>query len=455
MRPSISASKSRFGLRIVAVSALALTVAACSSSDRLASNPFENPFSSGSGGGYGDQTASVASAPARGPVVSSGAITSQPLPPPGGGGYVPQSTAVPYAPAAAPMTTGTITPRPATSGRSGWTAQGGSTVVVQQGDTSAALAQRYGVPQKELLAANNIPAGSALMPGQRVTIPVFRSSGVSSSAGTSAPSQSLQAPAAVPATAAAQPARGGSHTVEAGETLYSVARRYQVSPGTLAAANGLGLDHRVRIGERLTLPGGASASQSASARPAPAPAVAAAPKPAAPPVAQTIAEAPSAAEQPKVTKVVAKPETAPAQAAAAAEDDDVGSTASSDVSFRWPVRGRIISGFGSKPNGSSNEGINFAVPEGTSVKAAEGGVVAYAGNELKGYGNLVLVRHAGGWVTAYAHASEILVKRGDVVRRGQVIAKSGKSGNVSAPQLHFEVRRGATPVDPMQHLPAG
>jgi murein DD-endopeptidase MepM/ murein hydrolase activator NlpD len=121
-------------------------------------------------------------------------------------------------------------------------------------------------------------------------------------------------------------------------------------------------------------------------------------------------------------------------------------------SFRWPVRGRVITGFGPKPNGLQNDGINVAVPEGTPVKSAEDGVVAYAGNELKGYGNLVLVRHSNGFVTAYAHASEIMVKRGDQIRRGQVIAKSGQTGNVSSPQLHFEIRKGSTPVDPTQYL---
>jgi murein DD-endopeptidase MepM/ murein hydrolase activator NlpD len=117
--------------------------------------------------------------------------------------------------------------------------------------------------------------------------------------------------------------------------------------------------------------------------------------------------------------------------------------------FRWPVRGRVISGFGAK---GGNEGINIAVPEGTPVKAAEGGTVAYAGNELKGYGNLVLIRHDDGWVSAYAHNGEISVKRGDKVKRGQTIAKSGQTGNVSAPQLHFELRKGSTPVDPLPHL---
>ena len=120
--------------------------------------------------------------------------------------------------------------------------------------------------------------------------------------------------------------------------------------------------------------------------------------------------------------------------------------------FRWPVRGRVIAGYGAKTNGKQNDGINLAVPEGTPVKAAEDGVVAYAGNELKGYGNLVLIRHSNGYVTAYAHASELLVKRGETIKRGQTIAKSGQSGEVASPQLHFEIRKGSTPVDPLQFL---
>jgi murein DD-endopeptidase MepM/ murein hydrolase activator NlpD len=121
-------------------------------------------------------------------------------------------------------------------------------------------------------------------------------------------------------------------------------------------------------------------------------------------------------------------------------------------SMRWPVKGKVISEFGAKPNGLKNEGINIAVPEGTGVRAAESGVVAYAGNELKGYGNLVLIRHEGGWVTAYAHAKELFVKRGDTVKRGDVIAKAGQTGSVSSPQLHFEVRKGATAMDPLKFL---
>jgi murein DD-endopeptidase MepM/ murein hydrolase activator NlpD len=122
--------------------------------------------------------------------------------------------------------------------------------------------------------------------------------------------------------------------------------------------------------------------------------------------------------------------------------------------FRWPARGRIINNYGARVNGSTNDGIDLAVPEGTPVRSADDGVVAYAGNELKGYGNLVLVRHADGFVTAYANGSELLVKRNDQVHKGQVIMKSGQTGNAANPQLHFEVRKNSAPVDPMQYLPA-
>jgi murein DD-endopeptidase MepM/ murein hydrolase activator NlpD len=123
--------------------------------------------------------------------------------------------------------------------------------------------------------------------------------------------------------------------------------------------------------------------------------------------------------------------------------------------FRWPVRGRVISGFGKKPNGEHNDGINLAVPEGTSIMAAEDGTVIYAGNELKSYGNLVLIRHANGFVTAYAHSKEIWVKRGEQVQRGQIIAEAGMTGDVEAPQVHFELRKGVTPVNPLDYLAEG
>lgn len=166
-------------------------------------------------------------------------------------------------------------------------------------------------------------------------------------------------------------------------------------------------------------------------------AVAAVEKPAeAAPVARTVD---------KTTTTASIPPAAPAQE----EATKVSTGGDPDrPEFRWPAHGRIIQGYSS----GGNDGINIAVPEGTPVKAAEGGTVAYAGSELKGYGNLVLIRHPNGYVTAYAHNGQLDVKRGDTVKRGQTIAKSGQSGNVGSPQLHFELRKGAQPIDPTNYL---
>jgi murein DD-endopeptidase MepM/ murein hydrolase activator NlpD len=256
---------------------------------------------------------------------------------------------------------------------------------------------------------------------------------------------------------AAEPtARAAEHVVSDGETLYSVARRYHVDVSNLAAANHVGLDHHVRIGERLVIPGaGRAEARIGESRPAERPQATKATvqearveaRPATPNVARPDMTRPAAPSK-------VEPERAATPTPTKADSADI-TASTGTVNFRWPVRGRIISGFGPKPNGTTNDGINLAVPEGTPVQAAAGGVVAYAGNELKGYGNLVLIRHPGGWVTAYAHNSAILVKKGEEVRRGEVIAKSGRSGAVDAPQLHFELRRGATPVDPLSHMPQG
>jgi murein DD-endopeptidase MepM/ murein hydrolase activator NlpD len=283
------------------------------------------------------------------------------------------------------------------------------------------------------------------------------------------------------AKAAPQPA-SGVHVVAPGESLLGISRKYGKKGAEVARANGITPTTNVRIGQRLVIPGVAQQKiqttavaekpkapaaralalppklQAAAPQAAPAQ-VAAKPVPAqtaakpAPKGVQTASLAPVAlpvakpAEQPKERAHVA---SAPTDAAADAKENQP--SAMGGPSFRWPVRGRVIAGFGPKPNGQQNDGINLAVPEGTSVKAAEDGVVAYAGNELKGYGNLVLVRHSNGYVTAYAHASELKVKRGDPIKRGQIIALAGQTGTVSSPQLHFEIRKGSTPVDPNQYL---
>jgi len=123
--------------------------------------------------------------------------------------------------------------------------------------------------------------------------------------------------------------------------------------------------------------------------------------------------------------------------------------------FVWPVSGKVLSGFGNGARGLHNDGLNIAAPLDSLVKAAENGVVAYAGNELQGFGNLLLIKHRNGWVTAYAHNRTLLVKRGDKVTRGQAIARVGATGGVSTPQLHFELRRGKRAVDPRKHLTGG
>ena len=194
----------------------------------------------------------------------------------------------------------------------------------------------------------------------------------------------------------------------------------------------------------------------AASRPAPR---VAAPAPAAPPVQQAYAQPAAPAARKVTTTTIAPAETTQSTSPAAPASSSVASNAQLPTpeplagnSFRWPVKGHIVSGFGTKADGGHNDGINISVPQGTPVRAAENGVVAYAGNELKGYGNLVLVRHANNWVSAYANNEQILVKRGDKVSRGQVIAKAGTSGSVSQPQVHFELRKGSRPVDPTKYM---
>ncbi len=221
----------------------------------------------------------------------------------------------------------------------------------------------------------------------------------------------------------------------------SIARHNHIPVAELARANGLQPGAKLKVGMKISVP---TKSAAVAAQP-----VAVAAAPLAAPAPEVHAAAAPAGPVQKVNLAVATetPEAAVIKPAVKAAD-----ATGALPTFRWPVRGRVVAAYGAKTNGKSNDGINVAVPEGTPVKAAEDGVVAYSGNELKGYGNLILVRHANGYVTAYAHASELLVKRGDTIKRGQVIAKSGQSGEAASPQLHFEIRKGSSPVDPLHFL---
>jgi murein DD-endopeptidase MepM/ murein hydrolase activator NlpD len=312
-----------------------------------------------------------------------------------------------------------------------WTWEGGTPITVAPGETLEMISRQHGVPVSALMQANNITSPAMVHSGDHLVIP-RRSPSTAAYAPptTRIASTAPGMPVGAPRTALAPTT--GMHVVAPGETLHSIARLYGKSVMVLATANNIRPDTMVKVGERIIIPGvqpGAAVAPRAQASAAP---------PAGPSLAT--AESPHSAR-------VATPE-APAQDSTIKTAEPAGGL----PSFRWPVRGRVIASFGPTPNGLQNDGINLAVPEGTPVKAAEDGVVAYAGNELKGYGNLVLVRHSNGFVTAYAHASDILVKRGETVKRGQVIAHSGQTGNVTSPQLHFEIRKGSTPVDPSQYL---
>jgi len=208
-----------------------------------------------------------------------------------------------------------------------------------------------------------------------------------------------------------------THTVQRGDTLYGISRRYGVDMASLAKLNGLDPPYTLHVGRALSLRGQRKPPEAAPAAPA------------------ATGSAPAKTE---LTDTAAAPEPEP-------EPNARG--------FAWPVSGQILSGFGPKDGGLHNDGINIALRPGTPIRAARAGQVAYAGNELKGYGNLVLLRHEGGWMTAYAHNQDVLVKRGESVRQGQVIARAGNTGGVREPQLHFELRRGSQAVDPLKHLP--
>jgi murein DD-endopeptidase MepM/ murein hydrolase activator NlpD len=266
---------------------------------------------------------------------------------------------------------------------------------------------------------------------------------------------------------------GTSITVAQDDTISKLSSRYGVPETALRSANKIASGANPEPGSRIIIPvyrvatgRPAPTKEVAAAKPAPetpkkaaARLAAAAPKEAPAPARKLAAVTPAPeAVKPKVTAAAAQPQPAkPKEAPKAQPTEEVdaslatGAVKPDSPQFRWPARGRVISRFG----GDGNDGINIAVPEGTSVRAAEDGTVAYVGDEIKGYGKLVLVRHANGWVSAYANNGDLVVKKGEVVKRGQVLAKSGQTGNVTSPQLHFELRRGKTPVDPQQFLAGG
>src|SRR3954468_17549287 len=450
MSSFIEPSRARGVSRLAIMAAFAAGLAGCSSDF----SRFEGQHWAGKPQASNDVTGSVQHAPAQ--AAPSHKVESSALPAPSYGGSAGIGASQP--PARQEVTGSVNTSSyPRQPGQQNWSWDGGTAIIVAQGETLDSIARRHGVPPHAILQANNMSPASQIQPGQRLVIPRVQ--------------HQMAAPqVAAPATRVAgpvlAPAGNGSHVVAPGDTIYSLGRRYHLTPMAIAKANNVGLDHHLKVGDRIAIPGQAGAPRLAmpaqqAAPPQPTPRVAAKPQTPAPQSPAIQQPAPKMAQAKPAQPQVAQKEPAPtANIVAPAADPlpepaQTGTTGGSNTSFRWPVKGKVIQGFGPKQGGGQNDGINVAVPEGTPIKAAEDGVVAYAGSELKGYGNLVLVRHSNGFVTAYAHASELAVKKGETIKRGQVIGKAGATGNVNAPQLHFEVRKGATPVDPMQYLQGG
>ncbi len=204
------------------------------------------------------------------------------------------------------------------------------------------------------------------------------------------------------------------HIVKKGDTLYSISKRYNVDMNSLSKANDIDAPYSLRIGQKLLLPGSVVS------------------KPTATHYVSNSSYKKSSSTQKSVSY------STPVK--------------KRNSKFMWPVKGTVISKFGPIAKGRNNDGINIKAPLGTAVKAADAGTVAYAGNELKGFGNLILIKHSGGWMTAYAHNDRLLVKKGQKVRKGEKISTVGSTGGVSTPQLHFEIRAGKKAVNPLSYL---
>lgn len=271
---------------------------------------------------------------------------------------------------------------------------------VKRGDTVYGIARRLGLPIRSLIDANDLAPPYRLKLDQRLIVPSPR-----------------------------------LHRVAAGETIYGLSRLYSVDLRELVRLNDVRPPYTIAAGDTMLLP-----AISGSEAPAAAVAVVS-PEPAftAPPATNT--SKPSAG-----TQLAAIPRALPGPVPQPPPR--------SQSRFHWPVAGKVISSYGSKDGGLHNDGINIAANRGDPVQAAENGVVAYVGNELRGFGNLILLKHAGGWITAYAHNDRLLVRRGQIVQRGETIAYVGSSGNVSSPQLHFEIRKGSRALDPATLLGA-
>lgn len=286
--------------------------------------------------------------------------------------------------------------------------------IVGTGDNLWTIAERYKLSLQDIVHMNRLAPPYHLQPGQRLRLP---------------PPQ--------------------SYKVRAGDTLYHISRTFNVSMTELARLNNLSAPYSVAQGRVLRLPsvrGGdkAGVATQKAAQQAPTMPARAAPKVEAEKLPEVKgAASPKAFPAPTVpTDIATAPPPRPVKI------PDTTPPRAGDK-FAWPVSGKIISTYGPKKDGLHNDGINIAAARGAPVRAAENGVIVYAGSELKGFGNLILIRHADRWMSAYAHMDHLRVARGQTVKQGDVIGVVGTSGTVTTPQLHFEIRRGTQALNPV------
>lgn len=287
-------------------------------------------------------------------------------------------------------------------------------VIVKKGDTLYSIAKKYNTTTRSLIYANNLHSPYKLKVGEKIYLP--------------------------------SPA---FHIVKKGDTLYGISRLYNVDSRSLAKANNLKYPYSIYQGQKLVLPSALERGKSKYAQSsATKKTSSASAKKSTAATAKTSKQ--TTAKIAAKTQTTAKTQTAKTQKSKATPIPTPPPRASGK--FAWPHNGKILLGFGDLGAGRHNDGINIRAKEGDSVKAADNGVVAYAGNELKGFGNLILLKHSDDWITAYAHNSRILVKKDEKVKKGQVIAKAGQTGNVQSPQVHFEARQKSKAKDPLLYL---
>ena len=290
------------------------------------------------------------------------------------------------------------------------------TVTVLPGDTLYSIARAAGVPLRDLVRINGLKPPYLLRRGQRLALPAQR-----------------------------------VYVARVGDSLSRIAARTGHRMTALIRLNGLAPPYRLRVGQSLRLPLAPGATPRAAA-----PVVAAAPRTMPVPRPRPLSSAPPAATPPPASAPLTAARATPAPAAKAPPKRGLFSPPKRAAStFLAPVAGRVIGRFGPREGGLHNDGINIAAPRGAPIKAAENGIVAYAGAGFGSFGNLLLIKHANGWISAYGHAQTLLVKRGDQVHRGQVVATVGTSGGVTRPQVHFELRQGTEARNPERYMAGG